>query len=86
MPFEPVKDLVMRLPVLYPPELGEHPVVMVGDKWINIDQLGHWMKTCDDDHSGSCHSITDPWLRLDVEEERLVWRENSCKHSVPEVP
>lgn len=72
-----------------PSDSGEYPVLTVDDQWIDIDRVRRWIQTCDGEHSGSCHSVADPWLRLDgaftillidVEEECLVWQDNSCKY------
>ncbi|KAF2002058.1 HET-domain-containing protein [Amniculicola lignicola CBS 123094] len=38
---------------------------MIDPEWIDIRRLQKWIRDCDRDHSGQCHSVQDPWLQLE---------------------
>lgn len=69
---------------------GEHCYhAELDDQWIDIRQVSEWLKGCNMDHSGTCHSVLDPWKRIDiaqdiilmdVERQCLVRRSSSCKY------
>ena len=63
---------------------------IIEDTIIDLEQSRGWIKLCDDEHSGLCHSIADPWskidfapdlLLIDVEQQCLVQRPGSSRYS-----
>jgi hypothetical protein len=60
--------------------------IPVDEQVIDTSQIKRWITDCDDDHAGHCHSLKDPWTRvdpapelifIDVEWQRLVRRKGS---------
>ncbi|KAK7191043.1 uncharacterized protein CC84DRAFT_660484 [Paraphaeosphaeria sporulosa] len=49
----------------HPNSDGNCTPVMVDHQWIDTNQIRRWIHSCDTSHSGSCHTITNPWSRLD---------------------
>ncbi|KAF2276634.1 HET-domain-containing protein [Westerdykella ornata] len=55
-------------------ELGvdEDFATPVDDPHINLDQPKRWIKDCDEYHGGTCHTICDPWARMEYPKELIL--------------
>ncbi|KAF1972057.1 hypothetical protein BU23DRAFT_569539 [Bimuria novae-zelandiae CBS 107.79] len=51
---------------------GDAPAVMVHEHWIDSNQIHRWIDSCDRHHAGKCHSIADPWAKLEFATELLL--------------
>jgi hypothetical protein len=62
---------------------------MLDESWINMKRVRTWPKYCDKSHGGTCHSVENPWLKvdppsrlllIDTEHKCLVYKPGSCQY------
>jgi hypothetical protein len=65
------KDFVLqsehRLQLLHAGPVPDHARAIgtpVKDDTIEIEKISRWIRQCDGEHAGYCHSLTSPWARL----------------------
>lgn len=47
-------------------------------EWINMSQVGEWTDFCNENHQGTCHTVTDPWGTFPFP-ERLATMSTPCE-------
>ncbi|EPE29417.1 hypothetical protein GLAREA_00577 [Glarea lozoyensis ATCC 20868] len=62
---------------------------LIDPAWIDIEMLGHWLRTCDSEHGEMCSrplgvdssTLARPALLIDVKKKCLTWTESSFRYA-----